>query len=192
MGAQPSRPKRIVRSVSFGGNQREIYREYDIELFKIDCDIRFSKSLNAEKISEVRQRLYCLHKNFDASKMKEKYDIEFRQKYRVVMENLEQRIQSSQQPARKGRKKRLAPSPPQPRGDLEEKIWKIQGEVAKFRGRRDGNLYNYLHETILSLLFKMPCIEDITDEEKYKLMKDLVTTLKQLEDNTVDNDEINV
>lgn len=194
MGAQPSHPKKVTRSVSFNGSQRDTYREFDMQLFKIDCEIRFSRELHCEQISEIKQRLYCLRQDFDASRMKEKYELDFRYKYRRVIDNLEQRIQ--QKPKKKWRKKRLAPLPPEPEieqiKNLRSEIHETGGVVTNFRGRRDGDKYNKLHHRILSTLFKLTSLQAGSDREKYAMMKELLEILKQLEEKALENDEMAV
>lgn len=195
MGAQPSQPKRVVRSVSYNGSQRDVYLDFDVRLFKIDCEVRFTPELHSEKISEVKQKLYCLRREFDASKMKEKYEAEFKFKYRKVIETLEQRSQSSetQRTRRKSRKKRLAPLPPDPNNkqveDLQKETKKTGELVASFHGRRDGNKYNKLHQKILSLLFKLTELQEGSDKQKYCMMKELLDMLKRLEHQALENDE---
>lgn len=192
MGAQTSQQKRVIRSVSF--SQRDVYKEFDVQLFKIDCEVRFTPApLHPEKISEIKLRLYHLRQDFDSSKMKEKYELEFRQNYRRVMENLERRLQSNviAKARRKSRKKYIAPSPPscEQIEDLRSEMRKLQERASTFRGRRDGSQYSRLHQGILALLFTLTTVQVGTDTQKYTLMKELLGTLKLLEERAVENDE---
>lgn len=192
MGAQPSKPKRVTRSVSFNGSQRDLYRNFDVQLFKIDCEINFTPQLDCQKISEIKQQLYCLRKEFDASRMKEKYKIEFRSKYRQVIENLERKIQVKNSRRRRSRKKYLAPLPPVvgEMEDLQNEIKNIGQIVASFRGRRDGDKHNKLQQTILAFLYRLASLETGSDKRKYCMMKELVEMMKQLENNAMENDEM--
>lgn len=191
MGAQQSsHPKKpLTRSVSFNGSQRDIYRDFDVQLFKIDCEIQFTARLEPAKISEIKERLYCLRKEFDASRMKDKYEAEFRCKYRRAIENLERRSVK-----RKSRKKRLAPSPPattrnQGIEDLAIEIKQLKRIVFAFHGRRNGDKHNKLKQAILASLLKLTSLETGSDKHKYDMMKELLEVLQQLEDKAVENDE---
>lgn len=189
MGVQSSsQPKRLIRSISFNSNQRETYRDFDVQLFKIDCEVKFTPQLEYEKICEIKQKLYCLRKEFDASRMKEKYEIEFRLKYRKVVDNLEQRVQTVR---RKARKKRLAPSPPgdQQIEDLQNEITQIRAIVNVFCGRRDGDKHMELQQAILGLLFQLGSLQAGSDRQKYYMIRELLEILKQLERNAVENCE---
>lgn len=191
MGAQASQPRKVARSVSFNGSQRDVYREFDVQLFKIDCEVRFTPELHCEKVSEIKQKLYCLRQEFDSSKMKDKYELDFRYKYRRVIDNLEWRIQNSQKTRKRPRKKRLAPLPPLPEQMKEflSEITEIRGITTTFHARRDGDRYNKLHHRILSLLFKITSLETGSDKQKYDMTKNLLEILKQLEETALENDE---
>lgn len=197
MGAESSHPKKpLTRSVSFNGSQRDIYRDFDVQLFKIDCEIKFTPELECAKISEIKERLYCLRKEFDASRMKDKYEVEFRCKYRRAIENLERRsqVKETQVVKKKSRKKRLAPLPPETAvskeiEDLQNEIKQLKRIVPAFRGRRDGDKHQKLKQAILALLFKLTSLETGSDNYKYGMVKELLDMLKQLEDKAVENDE---
>lgn len=196
MGAhQSSHPKKpLTRSVSFNGSQRDIYRDFDVQLFKIDCEIQFTPRLEPAKISEIKERLYCLRKEFDASRMKDKYEAEFRCKYRRAIENLERRTQTVR---RKSRKKRLAPLPPattRNRGieDLANEIKQLKRIVFAFHGRRNGDKHNKLKQAIVSSLLKLTSLETGSDKHKYDMMKELLEVLQELEDKAVENDETTI
>lgn len=191
MGAQPSKSKRVTRSVSFTGSQRDTYRDFDVQLFKIDCEVKFTPKLECDKISEIKQKLYCLRQEFDMSRMKDKYQIEFRCKYRKVIENLESRIQENQTVKRKARKKRLAPSPPQNRHieDFRSEIEQMRVVIASFHGRRDGDKHKKLQYGILGLLFTLTTLQTATDKQKLCMMMELLEMLKQLECKSVENYE---
>lgn len=186
----------MIRSVCLSGSQRDIYRDFEMQLFKIDCEISFSKELGCERISEIKEKLYCLRKDFDVARMKAKYEMEFRFKYRRVMENLEIKslLKKTEQIKRKSRKKCVAPLPPTDKEivDLQNEINKFREIVCSFHGRRDSDKHRKLHQRILSLLFKLTSLETGSDIQKYNMVKELLQMLKQLEDKAMKNDELSV
>lgn len=141
-----------------------------MQLFKLECEIKFAKGrLSPEKISEIKQRLYCLRRDFDNSRLKEKYDYEFRQKYRKVLDALESKIRyraswsvnemvtkranvikrADSAPA-VSRKKRRAPQPP---GHYEE--IKTAGRRSLVKSNTDIFETHHASQKIEALSFKV-------------------------------------
>lgn len=80
----------FVRSYSFRGSQRCKYMEFDVQLFKIEMEIRgFKERITKAQVSGIKEKLYKLRKDFDNSRLKEKYDAEFRTKYRRIIDVLD-------------------------------------------------------------------------------------------------------
>lgn len=93
------KPVPFVRSSSLHrGSQRCKYMEFDVQLFKIEMEIKgFKDRMTTVQVSDIKEKLYKLRKDFDKSRLKEKYDAEFRTKYRRIIDVLDSAMKPKQE-----------------------------------------------------------------------------------------------
>lgn len=239
MGICPSAPSRkFQRANSLRTSYRKSkYLEFDMELFKIENEIRTTQgTMTKENISDIKQRLYCLRRDFDASKSREKYEAEFQPKFRRVIEALERKVNNNckrttnKERCVANRRKRRAPPPPPPlqqenqnpfyeishhntrnfhtisKKDILKthassqqlqnvwvKVEKLEKEVFAFRGRRNDDIYLYLHSTLVTCLQETKELDfsefSYIERERQGCVELITRTLKLLDKNVCDNSE---
>lgn len=96
MGLRSSHHIEFQRSTSLRSSQSKKHLHFDMELFRIEQEITNRKgTLTKEQISDIKERIYFLQRDFDVSNIKGKYAAEFRSKSRELVEVLESTLRKS-------------------------------------------------------------------------------------------------